>query len=67
MEYHMNYLHAAFGTHGKAAAALGYTFRHYRKIRIKIENGEKLPERVENLIRFKVRELQLAEVIHASR
>ena len=65
MEYHMNFLFAALGTQEKVAASLGYTNRHYRKIRIKIENGEKLPARIENLIRAKVREFQLAGVVHA--
>jgi hypothetical protein len=65
MEYHMNFLFAALGTQEKVAEYLGYTNRHYRKIRIKIENGEKLPARIENLIQAKARELQLAGVIHA--
>jgi hypothetical protein len=65
MKYHVDFLFAALGTHEKVAASLGYTNRHYRKIRIKIENDEKLPARIENLIRAKVRELQLAGVVHA--
>jgi hypothetical protein len=65
MKYHMNFLFAALGTQEKVAVFLGYTNRHYRKIRIKIENGEQLPARIENLIRAKVRELQLAGVVHA--
>ena len=59
MEYHVKFLCNALGTHEKVAASLGYTNRHYRKIRIKIENGEMLPARIENLIRGKMRELQL--------
>jgi hypothetical protein len=64
VEYHMNFLFAALGTHEKVAEALGYTNRHYRKIRIRIEKGEKLPARIENLMKGKVRDLQLAGVCH---
>lgn len=65
MEYHINFLHTALGTHEKVAASLGYTNRHYRKIRIKIENGDILPARIENLIRARVRELQLGGASNA--
>lgn len=67
MKYHTDYLLVALGTHEKVAESLGYTNRHYRKIRIKIEQGEQLPARIEILIQGKVRELQLAEAVHAIR
>jgi len=66
MKYHTDYLLAALGTHEKVAESLGYTSRHYRKIRIKIEQGEQLPARIEILIRTKAGELQLAGAVHAS-
>ena len=65
MKYHIKFLLAALGTHKKVADSLGYTNRHYRKIRIKIENGEELPARIANLIRATVRELQRTGDVHA--
>lgn len=37
MEEHVNFLFSTFGSHERAAESLGYTTRHYRKIRKKIE------------------------------
>ena len=67
MEYLVNILFFSFGTHEKAAKSLGYSDRHYRKIRKKIERGEMIPARIENLLRAKARELQLAGGEHACR
>ena len=39
----VNSLFIQFGSHEKVAEILGYTSRHYRKIRRKIERGEELP------------------------
>jgi hypothetical protein len=64
MEYNINFLFFAFGSHEKAADSLGYTARHYRKIRKKIEDGEEIPQRIEKLLQTKVRELQLGGVDH---
>jgi hypothetical protein len=65
MEYHIKFLCAALGSHEKVAESLGYTNRHYRKIRIKVENGEHLPARIENLILATVRELKLTGASNA--
>jgi hypothetical protein len=67
MEYIINFLLFSFGTHEKAAESLGYTDRHYRKIRKKIAQGEMIPVRIENLLRAKARELQLAGAEHVCR
>jgi hypothetical protein len=63
----VNILCAICGSHERAAAFLGYTDRHYRVIRRKIETGKTVPIRFENLLRAKTRELQLAEAEHACR
>jgi len=55
-----NYLFEVCGSHEKAAEYLGCSIRQYRGIRRKIETGYIPPARIENLIRAKVRELQLA-------
>ena len=60
MELYVNYLFEVCGSHEKAAEYLGYSIRQYRDIRRKIEAGYIPPARMENLIRAKVRELQLA-------
>ena len=60
MKLCVNNLRSACGSHEKAADCLGYSIRHYREIRRKIEKGELLPARIENLIRAKARELQVA-------
>jgi hypothetical protein len=67
MERTVNFLRSALGTHENVAESLGYTNRHYRKIRKKIEEGEMIPCRIENLLRTKARELQLAGNEHACR
>ena len=54
----VNSLFAQFGSHEKVAEILGYTPRHYRKIRRKIERGEMLPQRIEVLLDTKFREVQ---------
>ena len=54
----VNWLLARFGSHEKVAEILGYTPRHYRKIRRKIERGEILPQRIEVLLDTKFREVQ---------
>jgi hypothetical protein len=46
---------------------LGYSNRHYRKIRKRIARGEILPARIENLLRAKALELQPAGAEHACR
>ena len=46
MEHAVFFLCATLGSHEKAAELLGYSIRHYRKIRKKIENGEELPPRI---------------------
>jgi hypothetical protein len=56
----VNFLCAACGSHEKAADYIGYSIRQYRDIRRKIEMGETVPPRTENLIRAKARELQQA-------
>ena len=60
MKLCVNSLHSACGTHENAADYIGYSVRHYREIRRKVEKGESLPARIENLIRAKARELQVA-------
>ncbi|GFH63355.1 MAG: hypothetical protein ZNDK_1126 [Candidatus Desulfovibrio kirbyi] len=67
MDYNVNFLCFVFGSHEKAAESLGYTARHYRKIRKKIEDGEEIPQRIEKLLQTKVRELQLGGADHACR
>lgn len=54
----VNSLFIQFGSHEKVAEILGYTPRHYRKIRRKIERGEVLPPRIEVLLDTKLREIQ---------
>lgn len=51
----VNSLFIQFGSHEKVAEILGYTPRHYRKIRRKIERGEELPPRIEVLLDTKLR------------
>ena len=60
MKLYVHFLCAACGSHEKAADYIGYSIRHYRDIRRKIEMDEPLPARIENLIQAKARELQLA-------
>ena len=67
VELCVKYLCEVCGSHEKAAECLGYSIRQYRDIRRKIKTGFILPARIENLIRGKVRELQLAGAIHAAR
>jgi hypothetical protein len=67
MKLCVNYLCSTCGSHEKAADYIGYSIRQYRDIRRKIELGESVPARIENLIRAKARELQLAGVVHAAR
>ena len=59
MKLCVNFLCSACGSHEKAADYIGYSIRQYRDIRRKIENGESVPPRTENLIRAKARELQI--------
>ena len=66
MEHAVFFLCATLGSHEKAAELLGYSIRHYRKIRKKIENGEELPPRIENLIKDKVCEVRSEGSCHAS-
>ena len=54
----VNSLFIQVGSHEKVAEILGYTSRHYRKIRRKIERGEELPSRIEVLLDTKLREIQ---------
>ena len=54
----VNWLFIQFGSHEKVAEILGYTPRHYRKIRRKIERGEELPSRIEVLLDTKLWEIQ---------
>ena len=56
----VNWLFVQFGSHEKVAEILGYTPRHYRKIRRKIERGEGIPPRIEVLLDTKSREIQRA-------
>ncbi|SBW00921.1 hypothetical protein KL86DPRO_11866 [uncultured delta proteobacterium] len=64
----VNSLFAQFGSHEKVAEILGYTPRHYRKIRRKIERGEELPPRIEVLLDTKLRDIQRScESEHVSR
>lgn len=64
----VNSLFDQFGSHEKVAEILGYTPRHYRKIRRKIERGEELPPRIEVLLDTKLREIQRnCEASHAHR
>ena len=66
VEHAVFFLCATLGSHEKAAELLGYSIRHYRKIRKKIENGEELPPRIENLIKAKVCEVRSEGSCHAS-
>ena len=66
MEHAVFFLCATLGSHEKSAELLGYSIRHYRKIRKKIENGEELPPRIENLIKAKVCEVRPEGSCHAS-
>lgn len=54
----VNSLFMQFGSHEKVAEILGYTPRHYRRIRRKIERGEELPPRIEVLLDAKFREMR---------
>lgn len=64
----VNSLFTQSGSHEKVAEILGYTPRHYRKIRRKIERGEELPPRIEVLLDTKLREIQRnCELSHAPR
>jgi hypothetical protein len=63
----VNYLASACGSHEKAADYVGYSIRQYRDIRRKIKQGADIPPRIENLIRAKVKELQLVGGSHAAR
>jgi hypothetical protein len=56
MEYKVNFLLSALGTQEKVAESLGYPARYYRKIRKKIAQGEKIPQRIAKLLQAKVRE-----------
>lgn len=58
MEHVVYFLCSALGSHEKVAESLGYSIRHYRKIRKKIEQGKELPPRIENLIKAKASEMQ---------
>ena len=62
MEHAVFFLCATLGSHEKAAELLGYSIRHYKKI----ENGEELPPRIENLIKAKVCEVRPEGSCHAS-
>lgn len=66
MEQAVFFLCSSLGSHEKVAELLGYSIRHYRKIRKKIENGEDLPPRIENLIKAKVCEVRTEGCCHAS-
>jgi len=61
----VNLLLNRLGSHERVADALGYTDRHYRTIRRKIERGEKLPPRVSSLMLMTLQELRVAETGHA--
>ena len=64
----VNWLFIQFGSHEKVAEILGYTPRHYMKIRRKIERGEELPPRIEVLLDTKLRDVQRScELGHASK
>ena len=67
MEYIVNFLSCVCGSHERAAELLGYSERHYRKIRKRIRKGEHIPARIENLLKAKMRELQLAGATDAGR
>jgi len=58
MKQAVDFLSVTLGSHEKVAELLGYSIRHYRKIRKKIEQGENLPPRIENLIKAKADEAQ---------
>jgi len=60
VELCVNYLFKVCGSHEKAAEYLGYSIRQYRDIRRKIAMGLIIPARIENLIRAKAQELQVA-------
>ena len=60
MKLCVNFLCSTCGSHEKAADYIGYSIRQYREIRRKIEKDEEVPQRTENLIRAKARELQSA-------
>mgnify|MGYP005899729983 CR=1 FL=1 len=66
MEHAVYFLCSALGSHEKVAESLGYSIRHYRKIRKKIEQGKELPPRIENLIKAKACEVRLEGSCHAS-
>ena len=56
MKQTVYFLCSVLGSHEKVAESLGYSIRHYRKIRKKIERGEELPPRIENLIKATAQE-----------
>ena len=65
MIHAVKFLCSALGSHEKVAELLGYSIRHYRKIRKKIEQGEEMPPRIENLILAKANEMQTEGTSHA--
>ena len=65
MKHAVFFLCSIFGSHEKVAEYLGYSIRHYRKIRKKIELGEELPPRIENLIKAKMHEVHIEGTKHA--
>lgn len=64
MKHAVDFLSVTLGSHEKVAELLGYSIRHYRKIRKKIERGEVLPPRIENLIQAKADEIREEETSH---
>ena len=58
MQHTIDFLCCTLGSHEKAAELLGYSIRHYRKIRGKISKGEEVPSRIQYLIKAKAHELQ---------
>lgn len=61
----VNLLLDSLGSHERVAYALGYTDRHYRTIRRKIERGETIPPRVSSLMLMTLQELRPTETSHA--
>ena len=64
MKNAVDFLFSTVGSHEKVAELLGYSIRHYRKIRKKIERGENLPPRIDNLIKAKADEAQGEGISH---
>jgi hypothetical protein len=60
MKEQMNFLFSALGSHHKVAALLGYDERYYRKIRKRVEAGERISERVKIMLEVRARELHFA-------